>query len=89
MIGIVAIVLIGFSYSLHVVTENTLAEQKKTLENSIKRSVIHCYAVEGYYPESMDYLEEHYGIDYDKDVFVVDYQPFAENIMPDITVFVR
>ncbi|MDD3221717.1 MAG: hypothetical protein EOM34_04030 [Clostridia bacterium] len=61
-------------------------ESQRTLQNALNRSVIHCYAIEGRYPPSLNYLEEHYGIIYDENKFFVDYQPVASNIMPDITI---
>jgi hypothetical protein len=47
---------------------------------------VHCYAAEGIYPPDLEYLQENYGLQVDTDNFVVDYRPFASNLMPDITV---
>ena len=44
------------------------------------------YAIEGRYPPSVEYLEEHYGIQIDRERYNVFYSGFASNIMPDITV---
>ena len=38
------------------------------------------------YPPSVEYLEEHYGIQIDRERYNVFYSGFASNIMPDITV---
>ena len=62
------------------------AEQEKSLKNAIQRSVVHCYAVEGSYPPSLEYLKDHYGLTYDGDRYLVDYRIFGSNLMPDITV---
>ena len=40
-------------------------------------------------PESIGYLEEYYGIQYDHNRFFVDYQPVGRNIMPEITVICK
>lgn len=64
-------------------------EQKAALERTLQESVVHCYCVEGRYPESLSYLQKNYGIAYDENLYLVDYQPIAENIMPDITVIER
>lgn len=40
----------------------------------------------GAYPESLRYLEEHYGLIYDEDRFFIDYQILGSNIMPDVTI---
>jgi hypothetical protein len=34
----------------------------------------------------MTYLEEHYGITYDKDRYVISYESIGSNLMPDVTV---
>jgi len=56
------------------------------LENALRRASAACYATEGIYPPAADYLKEHYGIRIDEDKYVVFYEVFAENLMPDITV---
>ena len=45
-----------------------------------------CYAAEGAYPTSLDYLKERYGVQIDEERYTVYYSAFAENLMPDITV---
>ena len=64
-------------------------QQTENLRLAIQRSVVHCYAVEGAYPESLDYLKEHYGITYDPDKYLVSYEIIGSNLMPDVTVYVR
>ena len=65
----------------------TSSEESLTIaENSIRRAVITCYAQEGRYPESIEYLKENYGL-YVSDDFDVRYTIFASNIMPDIMVY--
>lgn len=78
-----------FSGGIHSVSETTLLKQQESLENAIRKSAVHCYAVEGAYPESLDYLREHYGISYDEKRFLVDYEIIGSNLMPDIHVFLR
>ena len=47
-----------------------------------------CYALEGTYPPNLQYLEEHYGLTYDKKRFYVDYLAIGSNFFPDVTVIV-
>lgn len=61
-------------------------ESLKQLENSVRKAVMTCYATEGVYPPSIQYLEDHYGIQIDHDVYGVFYEIFGDNIMPEITV---
>lgn len=74
---------------LHQASVRTEEEAKRLAEESIRRGVITCYALEGAYPPSYDYLKEHYGIQVDEERFSVFYEVFASNIMPDITVIER
>lgn len=75
-----------FLGSLSTVSETTLTKQQESLETALYRSVIQCYTLEGTYPPSLSYIESHYGLIYDKDLFFVDYRPVGSNMMPDITV---
>ena len=43
----------------------------------------------GFYPESLDYLLQNYPILYDEDRYIIYYQPVASNLMPDVTVVER
>ena len=62
------------------------AQEAANLKIAVKNDIIHCYALEGAYPESLAYIEEHYGLTYDSSRFLIDYEPVAKNIMPDVTV---
>lgn len=64
-------------------------EGKRLAEESIRRAVITCYAIEGSYPPSYEYIKEKYGLSIDEGKYQVIYSIFASNIMPDITVLER
>ena len=66
--------------------ESSKAEGTRILNESIHRAMMISYAVEGNYPESIAAVEERYGIRIDKTKYVVHYNAFASNLMPDITV---
>ena len=55
-------------------------------EQSIRRAAVQCYALEGFFPAGVDYLEEYYGVSVDEGRYFVDYRYIASNLMPDITV---
>lgn len=61
-------------------------EGADNLQAAITRASVQCYAIEGRYPPSAEYLEEEYGISIDRDQYAVFYNGFASNIMPEITV---
>lgn len=81
-------ILFLFFSGLSSVTKATKEEQKRTLEDALHRNVMQCYALEGAYPDSLEYLTTHYALAYDSDCFYVDYRPIGENIFPEITVTV-
>lgn len=59
------------------------------LRQSARRAVVQCYAIEGIYPENMEYLEKHYGLDYNHEKYFIDYEVFASNVMPNVEVYER
>lgn len=75
-----------FINGLSSVSKTTLDKQQESLSEAIDRSVAQCYAVEGTYPPSLNYLENHYGLYYDHERFFVDYQAIGSNLLPDITI---
>ena len=75
-----------FLWGLGSAEVNSKAEQKRVLEESIRRAVVSCYALEGDYPQNLKYIEDNYGVKIDKSKFEVHYSIFAANIMPQITV---
>lgn len=79
-------VILFFLAGLSSVSENTSREEAEGLEDSVRKSAVHCYALEGYYPEDLHYLETNYGITYDHEKYVVYYESIGENMMPDIRV---
>lgn len=68
------------------IENTTKREQTQLLSDAINQAVVSCYATEGKYPESLDYLIEHYGIQIDKENYIVIYDIFADNIRPRIQV---
>lgn len=82
-------ILILFLNGIHSVNSTTLAKQQESLETALERNIAQCYAVEGSYPPSLEYLCEHYGLTYDKDIFLVNYEYFGSNLVPEVTVLRR
>lgn len=84
-LAVMALVLC-FLTAISNVENGRAAEDRQRLEEVLKEAAVACYSVEGFYPPSLEYLEEHYGVQIDRRHFVVRYTPIAENLMPDITV---
>jgi len=64
-------------------------EKHNILSEAIIRSAVQCYAIEGFYPPNVEYLENNYGLVVDHDMYVVSYSVFASNIMPDVEIFIK
>ncbi len=79
-------VLFGFGYALGRISAHTAGEQEELLEQMIWRGITQCYVMEGSYPESLEYLEDAYGVSYDTDRYFVDYQVWGSNIVPEVTI---
>ena len=83
------LVLVGFSTALDSLNSGHETEDRRQLEEALRRGCVACYAAEGIYPPNLEYLEEHYGIQVDETRYTVFYSVFAANLMPDITVLVK
>ena len=79
---VLALLILG----LDSLSGTTARQEAEGLKSSILQSAVHCYALEGFYPDSLGYLEEHYGLTYDRDKYVVSYEPIGSNLMPGVTV---
>jgi len=73
-------------YGLQQTERSSKSEGLRILDDSIRRAVVMCYAVEGRYPDTVRYIEENYGIHIDRTRYAVHYNIFASNLFPDITV---
>lgn len=83
---LLAAVLVWFLFALSNLSSGESAEDRQQLESAIRRAAVACYAAEGVYPPNLEYLEQHYGIQVDETRYMVSYDIFASNLMPDITV---
>lgn len=83
-----AVILLVVS-GLHQAELSSRAEGLRVLEEGVLRAAIKCYAVEGSYPDNLAYMEEHYGVHVDRSRYVVHYEIFASNLLPDVTVLER
>ena len=88
-IGCFALIVFLFTAGTTLVSDKTDAQEIQTLEQALNRGIVHCYSMEDSYPESLQYLKDHYGLTYDDERFFVDYQTLGSNIMPDVTIIDR
>ncbi len=83
---LIVTVLVAFFTGISGLRGGSEDEDKRHLEESIRRVAAACYAAEGIYPPTIDYMKEHYGLIVDEDRYTIDYIIFASNLMPDFTV---
>ncbi len=86
---ILAAVVLWFFTALGDVRQGADRQAHHQLEQALRRGAVACYASEGFYPPSLDYLCSHYGVHIDESRYVVFYEVEAENLMPHITVLER
>ena len=86
LLAATVLIAVWFVHTVTGIGDRHGDEGLQNLENSLRRAAASCYAIEGAYPPSLDYLTERYGIQIDYERYYVFYDIFAENLMPDITV---
>ncbi|MBQ9308010.1 MAG: hypothetical protein IJ229_08810 [Clostridia bacterium] len=83
----VIVVVLGLCVGLFGRIERTqVSEETQLIRKAVKDAVLTCYAVEGAYPDDLEYLREHYHLAYDEDRYFITYESFASNRLPDIWV---
>ncbi len=86
---LMAVILLIAYWGLTSLDSKSDELQLRTLSDAITRSCAHSYATNGAYPASLDELVENYGLQINEEKYIVHYDAFAPNIMPDIQVFNR
>lgn len=80
------ILMFAFLYAIGKTDSLSTEEEKRLLAEAVDKGVMQCYVTEGRYPESIQYLEENYGIVYDKEVYRIDYRVYGSNMKPEIDI---
>jgi len=76
-------------YGVDQAQQSSSDEGLRVLTEALQRAAVKCYAVEGAYPETLEYLQERYGVYIDRGRYDVFYTIFAGNYPPDITIIPR
>ena len=56
------------------------------LKETVRRTALTCYALEGAYTPDLEYMNNRYGLGFDEERYQVYYDVYGSNLMPDITV---
>ena len=80
---------IGLIASIPSLKNSSRLVREESIEKTIREYAVRCYATEGNYPPSLEYLAENYGLIIDETNYVYYFDAFAANYMPDIEVYGR
>lgn len=83
---LIAAVLVGAVFLVNRISSAQETAETEIVRNAVKNAALTCYAVEGAYPDDIEYLREHYRLAYDEDRYLITYDAFASNMIPDIWV---
>lgn len=81
--------LLLFIVCIGIAAGGNKQRQKEYLEDALRRDITYCYATTGAYPDSLDTIENKYGLVYDKNQFYIDYKVIGKNIYPKVTILER
>lgn len=83
---VVAVLLAWFFIAVGNLGRGQGEQGRRQLEDALRAGAVACYAAEGIYPPTLEYLCQHYGVQIDSERYNVFYEIFADNLMPEITV---
>ena len=89
LLAVLALAVLGLMLGSRQVGRDLDTASAQALRQAVLQAAVQCYAVEGSYPASLDYLEENYGLMVNHDRFIVTYEAFASNLMPQVNVLER
>lgn len=84
-----AAILAWLVISLSNTSDTARRQERAAVKNTIENGITMCYAIEGAYPPSAEYLSENYGVTYDTSKYIVHYECFADNVRPTVKVIER
>ena len=82
---VIGVLLMGFNNAFSVVNDSDLSRVKQ----NIKDGIVECYAIEGKYPESIEYLKDNYGVYFNDKSYQIHYRYLGLNMMPEFDVFIK
>ena len=86
---LLALTLFVFGFVADRIRLSNESEQTTILEKAVTRTITQCYALEGSYPPDIANLTTHYGLTYDPDKYLIDYQYLGSKLRPDVTIIKR
>ena len=81
-----AVVVAMFNMGVNHLTQANEEEALEAARTAITRAAVQFYALEGRYPPTLEYLVDRFGLQLDEDRFVIHYNAYMSNVMPQIVV---
>ena len=85
VLGVIGYILISINNLNHDMKD----ERARRLKVSVENAAVTCFAIEGFYPDSLDYLVDNYHIVYDPKEYHVFYETKGANFKPRVEVIGR
>lgn len=86
---VAAACLVAVIVAVGAAQANAREQGAASVREAILASAKQCCAVEGSYPTTYQYLEDHYGLRVNDKDYVITYESFASNVMPNVVVVPR
>ena len=86
---VIAAVIVGAVLLINRIDTRQQSSETQIVRDAVKNAALTCYAVEGAFPEDVEYLREHYSLAYDESRYFVTYEAFAPNVIPSIYITER
>lgn len=83
---VLIVIVAGICVAIDTLKNDVSDEQLQLAESAVYKYAAQCYALEGFYPSDILYLEENYGLVL-SDKFIYHYAYIGSNMMPEIKVF--
>ena len=79
---LLTVIIFLFVSVLNNTSHQIAGENMKSTEAAIRKALVTCFAVEGFYPSEINYLEKYYGLVIDWNKYDLYYNLYADNLLP-------
>lgn len=86
LLGTITIIIVYGFTAMDQFWNKSDVQYTDAIKQAILRTSAHCYALEGSYPPSLEYMEQNYGLILDHRKYSYVYEIFASNIRPEVEV---
>ncbi len=83
------LIISWFFISFNNIQKATDAQQLCQTRKMIQNASSLCYSIEGSYPPNIEYLVDNYDLVLNQDKYLVLFEAFASNVMPEISIFYK